>query len=151
MDDSRLSESTMSTVLRVMRIAAPLLGLLLIGSLVLGYIGEYRDMRDRPEETSSEGDTEPTASVDETTSVEPTGVPEVEPTNGAATTGQKVVVLIEGLNMRTAATTDSEVIKRLSLDAQLTLIGQSTGWYQVRDEAGDEGWVAAGGKYTKLE
>jgi uncharacterized protein YgiM (DUF1202 family) len=61
-----------------------------------------------------------------------------------------VMVLAEGLNMREKPETGATVIKKLKKGTALALVEKGTGWYKVRDAEGDEGWVAAGGQYSKL-
>ncbi|MDZ4654513.1 MAG: SH3 domain-containing protein [Coriobacteriia bacterium] len=136
--------------LRIVRFVVPWVALVVVLFVISGIMGEYRDTRTDVVGTTSQASEETSAGVEATTSAEPTEVPEAEPT-GEETAAGHVVVLIEGLNMRMGPTTTSDVIKRLALDTELTLLEESIGWYKVRDAAGDEGWVAAGGKYTRLE
>jgi uncharacterized protein YgiM (DUF1202 family) len=138
-----------TVALKIARFVVPWIVLFVVVFVLVGVIGEYRAARESSSSGSS-ASTETSGSIDTTTSEDQIQIP-VEPTDGAVSGGQTVVVQIEGLNMRTKPTTDSEVIKRLPLGARLTLIGESIGWYQVQDDAGDEGWVAAGGQYTTLE
>ncbi|MDO9556927.1 MAG: SH3 domain-containing protein [Coriobacteriia bacterium] len=135
-------------VLRIVRYVIALALLFVVVLVFAGIVGEYRDARSQGSGTTSE---ETTGSVVSTGSAESTAVPEVEPTTGEVTAGQTVVVLTDGLNLRTDAVTSSIVIKRLALDSRLTLLEVATGWYRVRDAEGVEGWVAAGGQYTRVE
>lgn len=83
-----------------------------------------------------------------------------EPTEGADPSGEGsttdsattpvVIVMTEGLNLRAKPMTSSDVIKKLKRGTALELLETANGWYRVRDDAGDEGWVAAGGNYTEL-
>lgn len=123
----------------------PWLLLVLVSWIALGFYGNYRqDVRD----SRATGSQETTATEDSGTATDAAAPAEGEGT--AATEGPMVVVLIDGLNLRTKPQTSAAVIKKLDKDARLTLIEQSEGWYHVRDSVGDEGFVAAGGQYTKL-
>jgi uncharacterized protein YgiM (DUF1202 family) len=62
-----------------------------------------------------------------------------------------VVVLVDGLKLRERPSTAAAVVKRLKAGQRLLLLEEGTGWYHVRDMDGSEGWVAAGGSYTRLE
>jgi len=64
---------------------------------------------------------------------------------------QLVTVLIEGLNFRTAPSSASQRIGRLSAGAELTYLGTENGWYRVRDSEGREGYVSANEEYTKVQ
>lgn len=96
-------------------------------------------------------------SAEETTSPEATGTPDATGTapagdaESAAPAQGTVVVLADGLNMRTSPSTTASVIKRLDADVKLQLLSTTEGWYQVRDADGYEGWVSAGADYTRLE
>lgn len=136
----------------IARLALPWVLLALVALAALGIVGQYRSARSEADSgTPSSGSVETSDTVETSASADSTQVPEEEPVVGEAAEGGTVVVLIEGLNLREGPDTGTTVIKRLALDARLTLLEEQPGWYRVRDSAGDEGWVAAGGKYTKLE
>lgn len=151
MDESDHTVFNGAFIRKVARYVLPWLALVVVLFVAAGMLAEYRDARRGDAGAASGASQDTTASADATSSTEPSGVPESEPADGGTASGGTVVVLIEGLNMRVQATTNAEVLKRLPLDTRLTLIGESPGWYNVRDAAGDEGWVAAGGKYSRLE
>jgi uncharacterized protein YgiM (DUF1202 family) len=60
-------------------------------------------------------------------------------------------VIADGLNLRTQPSTSASVIKRLAANVKLELLGTREGWYQVRDSEGYEGWIAAGGQYSRID
>lgn len=64
---------------------------------------------------------------------------------------QLVTVIIEGLNFRTAPSSASQRIGRLSAGTELTYLGTENGWYRVRDSEGREGYVSANEEYTKVQ
>lgn len=134
-----------SVVMRVMRLVVPWFVLGLVAMLVWGYLGQYRDAR-------SESDPGGGANPGEATgTVEPGGEStEATASPDAGIAKPYVRVLAEGLNMRSRPMTSATVVKQLPAGQQLTLLEKGSGWYRVRDAAGDEGWVAAGGRYTEL-
>ncbi len=114
----------------------------IIALMVLNAYGDYRDTV----KAQKDG-----ASTEQTSSVETTGAPTGgEGTGTAEVAAPFVTVVAEGLNLRVKPMTNSKVIKRLKKDEKLVLVEKGAGWYKVRDAAGDEGWVAAGGQYSKL-
>jgi hypothetical protein len=128
---------------RAVRVVVAWVLLALVALVAWGYVGEYRDVTGGGEAPAGES----------TSTAEPGDASETE-TGGAPAdvAGDRpyVTVLTEGLNMRSEPITTASVIKTLAEGQQLTLIEIGTGWYHVRDAAGDEGWVAAGGRYTEL-
>ena len=136
-----------SIPVRVLRAVGPWVALGLIGILVLGYLGEYRSaMRG--------DDRRPSTSQDGTATPEPEDEGSVDSTDASAgeapATGRFVRVLTEGLNLRAEPMTSAAVVKTLTAGQRLTLLEEGSGWYHVRDDVGDEGWVAAGGRYTEI-
>ena len=111
------------------RIVVPWIGLILVVTVVWSLLTQYRDAVDGRESTTT---------VEATSAV------------GATAGGPYVLVLSDGLNLRSDPSTTSTVVKVLDRDQQLVFIEEGTGWYHVRDNTGVEGWVAAGGTYTKL-
>src|SRR5574340_1708723 len=97
---------------RIVRIAVPWIALIIVGTVVLSLLADYRRDsagRDRvpPAETSSSVEPTPTAAVDGLV------IPE-----GAS----YVVVLAEGLSLRKEAAPTAEVIKSLTKDQRLLLL-----------------------------
>lgn len=124
---------------RIVRIAVPWIALIIVTTVALSLLADYRrDSADRqtpPAETSSSVEPTPTAATDGL--VIPDGA-------------SYVVVLAEGLSLRKDASPSAEVLKSLTKDQRLLLVDVTSGWYKVKDAAGAEGWVAAGGEYTQL-
>ncbi len=120
----------MSGLVRAVRFIVPWVLLLIVGAVLWGFISDYREARAAAEaEESAETTQQPGAVL---------------------TAGPYVVVLSDGLNLRAEASTTSPVVQVLSIDQQLVLLEEGTGWYHVRTADGVEGWVAAGGSYTQL-
>ena len=71
--------------------------------------------------------------------------------DASKTAAAVVLVLSENLNMRAKPMANSDIIKKLKKGTKLTLLEKASGWYKVRDADKAEGWVAAGGSYTKLQ
>lgn len=120
--------------------------LLLIVWFVVGALLSYQ--RASSDGTARET-TQTTAPSDQATSTEEgaEGTQREEP----APQGVAVLVLIDGLNLREQPSTGARVIKRLQAGQRLLLLEEGEGWYHVRDVDGADGWVAAGGSYTRLE
>lgn len=131
----------------VVRVALGVGVIVVVGLLLLGYLGDYR-------EATGERSTDSTASVDATPTAGATGT--VEASGPAAPPAiqvkkQFVVVQIEGLNFRTEPKAGAQVIKGLSKGEKLTWIATESGWYRAADEDGKEGWVSANPQYAVLE
>lgn len=125
-------------LVRAARMVIPWVALIVIVTMVLTYFGQYRS-------AGEDGATGPetTATVDATATVT-IGETTLKP-------GEPYVrVLSDGLNLRARPMTTSDSIKTFPKDELLILIEKGNGWYHVRDAAGDEGWVAAGGRYSEL-
>jgi len=116
-------------------------------------LGFYADYRGAVRASRTGGSTEESASVDTTGTVEEPAQPGTTGTTGAAVTpaAGSVTVIADGLNLRTQPSTSASVIKRLDANVKLELLGTREGWYQVRDADGYEGWIAAGGQYSRLD
>ncbi|MBC7266295.1 MAG: SH3 domain-containing protein [Coriobacteriia bacterium] len=135
----------------VVRAVAAVTALVVVAWMVLGAFVSYRDAVVRSQRGS--GESTQTPSQDGTDAASPaTGNPsqDVGGEEGPAA-GVAVVVLIDGLNLRERPSTGAAVVKRLTAGQRLLLIEKGQGWYHVRDVDGSEGWVAAGGSYTRLE
>jgi uncharacterized protein YgiM (DUF1202 family) len=110
---------------------------------VFGAYGEYR--------ASVGSGSQSGRSVDQTAAAEASGtVAGGEGTDTPGGVAPVVIVLAEGLNLREKPETGSTIIKKLKKGTALALVEKVTGWYKVRDAEGDEGWIAAGGQYSKL-
>lgn len=64
--------------------------------------------------------------------------------------GAYVVVKVDKLNMRAEPSTSARIIRQLPAGIKLRYLETSAGWYRVLDDAGNEGWVAAGSGYSEL-
>lgn len=134
---------------RVARAIGGIVVFVVLAWVVGGYIGEYRD-------STGGGEAAPAESATTTAPPAETGgeQPESEPTSPAedsATGKGSVIVLIDGLNLRREAKTDSPTLGGLKEGDRLTLIGQVEGWYEVETANGSRGWVSANPAYVKTE
>jgi hypothetical protein len=133
-------EEEQPLLIRVLRVVIPWIALIAVVTVILSLWSEFRFESDRVtpqgESTATAEPTE-TAGSGATTGTVPTDAPYVR-------------VKADGLNLRTAASTDSDVIKKLPGGAILAYVESANGWYHVRDDAGADGWVAAGGSFTEL-
>ncbi len=140
----------------VLKRVVPLVLFLLVLTRVNAIWSDYR---------TATTDVEPSATTQEaTSSVEATeasggteGSADEQATEGSAeetvTSGQTqvVVVVIPGLNFRSEPKSSSEIMRTLPEGTRLTLLGEQSGWYEVRDEDGVTGWVSASSQYVRLE
>lgn len=132
---------------RVAKAIAGIVVLVVLAWIVNGYIGEYRESSGSGEPTSRDSAT-PTAPPAETGGEQP----ESDPASPAQDSGVgSVTVLIDGLNLRKEAKTDSPTLGGLKEGDKLTLIGQADGWYEVQTTDGSRGWVSANPAYAKAE
>lgn len=125
--DGRPAETPL--LVRVVRLVVPWILLVIVGTVLWTFVADYRAAEDADR---ASGSTETTQQA------------------GVEAAGPYVVVLSDGLNLRSEASTGSAVVQVLAADQQLSLIEEGTGWYHVRTADGVEGWVAAGGQYTQL-
>lgn len=141
----------MSLTGKLTRAAAGVLVLFVLLLMVSNWWGDYR--------SASGGDDGEPAANESTATPDATGTPSPE-SNGEgsgetspadAPAGKTVVVLVDGLNFRTTASRDGELIRGLDADERLTLLGEESGWLKVRDSAGVEGFVSASSQYTRTE
>ncbi len=142
-----------TAMVRLLKAAAAVAVLFVILILVLNWWGDYRDSSAPVTQEETAGSTDATetpagettgggedAAVDE--SVEQ---PAEEPSQGT------VVVLVNGLNFRSAASGSSELIDGFADGVELDYLGTESGWYKVRDSQGRVGYVSAGEQYTRLD
>lgn len=127
-------------LVRVLRVVIPWIALIAVITVILSLWSEFQFESGRA-----------TPQGEATATVEPTETAGSGAPTGTATTDAPYVrVKADGLNMRAAASTDSDVIKKLPSGTILVYVESANGWYHVKDDAGSEGWVAAGGSFTEL-
>lgn len=131
----------------VLAVAALLAVIWLVAGALLSYQRAASRAGTGPEATSTAAPSDQATGSGEATTGEGSE-PEGE---GTATMGAGVLVLVDGLNLREEPSTSARVIKRLKAGMRLLLVEEGEGWYRVRDVDGSEGWVVAGGSYTRLE
>lgn len=138
-----MSQARQNPTTRLFQTIVAIVGLVIIVMLVLSYWGNYRANKD----------TEPSAET--TATIEATATPEGEGEQPAeddeAEPATTVVVLIEGLNFRTAPSRDADLIRGLSKGDRLLFIANEGGWYKVKTQDGKEGYVSSSSQYTELE
>lgn len=62
-----------------------------------------------------------------------------------------VVVLVDGLNLRSKPEADAKAVRSLKKGERLTLIKTEGAWYLVKTAEGDEGWTSTNPSYSKIE
>ena len=114
---------------------------------VTNWVGDYRAASDEGNEPTSKA---ATGTVEASATAEQNG--EGEGATATSTTVNKtVVVLVDGLNFRSGASRESELIRGLDADEKLVLLGEEDGWLKVKDSEGNIGYVSASGSYTRIE
>ncbi|MHB1135178.1 MAG: SH3 domain-containing protein [Coriobacteriia bacterium] len=127
-------------LVRALRVVIPWIALIAVVTVILSLWSEFRFESQRV-----------TPQGESTVTVEPTETAGSGVATGTAPTDAPYVrVKAEGLNMRAAASTDSDVLRKLPSGTVLVYVESANGWYHVRDDAGADGWVAAGGSFTEL-
>lgn len=139
---------------RVIRGAIGVFVVTIIFFVVMNWIGDYRN------ESAADGKTRSgnaTGTVDATATPRATP-PAIKPSLPGSTkpavtpsTGRTVTVLVDGLNFRSAASRDSELIRGLSANEKLDLIAEQGGWLEVKDAQGTIGFVSGSSSYTRLD
>lgn len=133
-------EEEQPLLLKIVRVAVPWIFLIAVVTVALSLWSEFRFDAGRVDpagETTGTVTPDGGAGSENTTGTIPTDVPYVR-------------VKADGLNLRTEASTESDVVKKLPTGTILAYVEAANGWYHVRDDSGAEGWVAAGGSFTEL-
>lgn len=127
-------------LLHAARVVIPWIALIAVVTVILTFWSEFQ---------FESGRSAPSAEA--TATAEPSGTVPPEATSTSVPADEPHVrVKVDGLNLRTSASTDSDVIKKLPSGTILAYVESTNGWYHVRDEDGTDGWVAAGGSFTEL-
>lgn len=137
----------MSIEARLIRAGAAIAVLVLILMLVMSFWGNYRSAMSPAEER----ETTPTPEV--TATPEPEAQTPTAQTQAQAPPASKgtVVVLIDGLNFRSAPQRDADLIRGLGEGEKLQYMETQDGWYKVKATDGTVGWVSASEQYTRLD
>ncbi|MDO8987120.1 MAG: SH3 domain-containing protein [Coriobacteriia bacterium] len=132
---------------RIIRAAAGVIILAIVLIIVLNFWSDFRGAGDGTSTSSKES----TQSPDASNTVSPgktqgsgAGTPSTAPSIGTLT------VLVDGLNFRTGATRDADLIRGLDAGEKLTLLAEEGEWYRVSDTAGKVGYVSSSSQYTKV-
>jgi len=141
-------------IARPLRAAIGLAVLFTILFIVNGYVREYRSLERSQTGASAAGSSSPTSATAEG-GEEGTPAAEGEAASPADTPEEKpavyVIVRIDGLNLRVKPDKASESQKGLSKGDRLVLLSEVDGWYEVRTESGEQGWVSSSSTYTSIE
>ncbi|MDP2234699.1 MAG: SH3 domain-containing protein, partial [Actinomycetota bacterium] len=114
--------------------------------MVLNFWSDYRTAG----HDASGFSTESTQSPDASTTASP-GATQGSAAGTASNTPSigSLTVLVDGLNFRTGATRDADLIRGLDAGEKLTLLAKEGEWYRVSDTAGKVGYVSSSSQYTK--
>lgn len=132
---------------RALKAAVGVVLLSFVLMMVLNFWSDYRNASHDVGGPSKEGTRSPDASA--ATS------PDDAQGSGAGTTSTTpslgtLTVLVDGLNFRTGATRDADLIRGLDAGEKLTLLAEEGEWYRVSDTAGKLGYVSSSSQYTKV-
>lgn len=130
----------------VQRFIKPVVALVILGVILLTVMNWWGDYR-TPDPVDV-GET--TATVEATATPEGEAAPEESEPEAEESLGT-VIVLVNGLNFRKEASSDSEQIRGLATDTRLDLLGEDGDWYKVRDSDGVVGYVSSSSQYTRVE
>ncbi len=138
------------------RVIGGLILAVVVFSVFMNIMGDYRAAKRKQARTEvSRPETGPASSVTQT------GRPPLNPPTataggkGSATptkpsTDKVVIVLVDGVNLRTAPSTTANVVRALKKNERLGYYLTKNGYYQVQDESGTKGWVSSNKDYTRL-
>ncbi len=138
--------------------AAVAVALLLI--VVIRVNSIYSGYREAQEETVRLESEETTGSAETTESAEATETAADEQAKDSASDADKetteaptrvVIVVQNGLNLRSAADLSSPVLDTLPRDTRLALKGEENGWYKVETPDGTVGYVSSSDQYVRVE
>jgi uncharacterized protein YgiM (DUF1202 family) len=156
-DKSDLSQGMSPSTWRWVR-AAIAVALLLV--VVLRVNAIYSGYREAQEEQARLESAETTSSAETTESAEATATAADEQAKDTASDAEKetteaptriVVVVQNGLNLRSAADLSSSVLDTLPRDTRLPLMGEENGWYRVETADGTVGYVSSSEQYVRVE
>lgn len=144
--------------------AVVVLGVLLI--VVQGWVREYRTAPEPPAQVA-----EPAAGTPETPVDAPengaTGSDGAAPSEGdgsgtkkasdaeavkadsTKTLNKRIVVLVDGLNLRLEPVATGAVVRGLKADETLVVLRKKGDWYYVRTANGTQGWISSNPSYTR--
>ncbi len=139
------------------RILAGVVIAVVVFSVFMNILGDYRSAkRVQKKDVSSKTETGPASSVTKT------GRP---PLNTATSTAggktgktgtlqpsktKVVLVVVDGVNLRSGPTTTADVIRALKKNERLAYYATKNGYYEVADKSGTKGWVSSNKDYTRL-
>jgi uncharacterized protein YgiM (DUF1202 family) len=144
--------------------AVVVLGVLLI--VVQGWVREYRTAPEPPaqqaEPASSTTGTPEGAVKDGATRSDgaapsegdgsgTTKASDAEPAKADSTTtkNKRIVVLVDGLNLRLEPVATGAVVRGLKADETLVVLRKKGDWYYVRTASGSQGWISSNPSYTR--
>ncbi|MHB9002713.1 MAG: SH3 domain-containing protein [Coriobacteriia bacterium] len=120
---------------------------------VMNWVGDYRSESAANGAGSIDASGTPNATATPSATLPATKPKASAPEEPSATpvSGKTVTVLVDGLNFRSAASKDAELIRGLSANEKLDLIAQEGSWLQVKDSQGTIGYVSGSGSYTRID
>lgn len=122
--------------------------------VLMNILGDYRTAKRAQKRTPvKKTETGPSSSVTNTGRAplnSPTSTTGGSTGSSTAATGKVVIVVVDGVNMRSGPSTTAKIIKALKKNDRLTYLAAKNGYYQVVDKTETKGWVSANRDYTRL-
>lgn len=138
--------------MKVIRGVAGVIVLLLLLFVVLNWFGDYRDAAGGSDAGAKGAGSTETTSTSETgdTSSETQEPPaEERPADETAAAKGVLVVEVDGLNFRKAASGDSAAMRGLKKGERVDLLEDLGDWFRVRDKDGTVGYITSNSSYTR--
>jgi uncharacterized protein YgiM (DUF1202 family) len=134
-------------------VALLLVVVLRVNSIYSGYReAQLEQTAAESEETTGSAETTASAEVTETAADEQAKDTASDADKETTGTPTRVVVVVQnGLNLRSAADLSSPVLDTLPRDTRLPLIGEENGWYKVETPDGTVGYVSSSEQYVRVE
>lgn len=139
---------------RVVRGVAGILVMWVILAVAIGYVSDFRRAsrvdKSKPAAVSEEQTSTPSPDGDGEEGGDESEVEE-SAADKAAKTPDTLKVKIDGLNLRSGPEQEAKSLEGLDKGDELTVIGESDGWYEVKSADGTQGWVSSNPSYTEIE
>jgi uncharacterized protein YgiM (DUF1202 family) len=148
-----MSPGTWRWVRAAIAVALLLIVVIRVNSIYSGY-REAQEEETRLESEESTGSVETTGSTEATpTAADDAAKDTSSQTEEATDDGPtKVVIVVQnGLNLRSAASLSSSVLDTLPRDTRLAFVSEENGWYKVETPDGTVGYVSSSEQYVRTE
>jgi uncharacterized protein YgiM (DUF1202 family) len=151
---------------KILRAVAAVVVLGVLLTVVQGWVREYRTAPEPPtqraEPASSNTETPQDAVKDEATGSDSAAPSkgdssgtkkasdaEAATADSTKTKNKRIVVLVDGLNLRLEPVATGAVVRGLKADETLVVLRKQGDWYYVRTASGSQGWISSNPSYTR--